>query len=365
MHTTHAPGSARTSAHDLKRMLDGGRPLYLLDVRSPEEFAEWRIPRAVNLPLPRLLAGERPNVPAGAHLVTVCLHGPRSEKARDALRDSGFDVSSLAGGMVAWNAVYDVASVSGERVEVRQLRRVGKGCLGYVVASRGEAIAIDATIDVDAFLDAAKQMGARLVKVLDTHAHADHASGGRALAAAAGAEYLAPAEVGDAADAHLRDGDEVRLGEATLRVLATPGHTPGSVAYLVNDLAFTGDTLFVESVGRPDLGQDPRPNAAALWRTLHERLLALPGATRVLPGHFGEGVEIEAGRPLVATIDGLRARLPALSMPEDDFVARVAQGAMPKPANFERIKLHNRGLEEVDLEELRELEAGPNRCAVA
>lgn len=365
MKAAAAPRSPTVTARELKEMLDEGRPVHLLDVRTPEEFREWRIPSAVNLPLPRLLAGETPDVPRDAQLVTVCLHGARSERARLALATAGYRVASLQGGMVAWNGVFDVAEVPARSAQVRQLRRVGKGCVGYLLVHGGEAVAIDATLDAEACVEEAGKLGARIVKVLDTHAHADHASGGRRLAASTGATYLAPEEVGAAAGAFVRDGDEVAFGGAKLRVLATPGHTPGGVTYLLDDLAFTGDTLFVESVGRPDLGQDPRPNARTLWRTLHERILALPGTTRVLPGHFGEAVRLVPKVPVVATLDELKGRLAPLSMTEDAFVEWVARNALPKPGNFETIKRHNQGLADVDLDDLRDLEAGPNRCAVA
>lgn len=365
MHAAPASRASRTTPRDLKRALDEGRPVLLLDVRTPEEFSDWRIPSAVNLPLSRLLAGERPDATSSAEIVTVCLHGSRSERARDALARAGYRVSSLEGGMIAWNSVYDVAQVPSRAAEVRQLRRVGKGCVGYIIASNGKAIAIDATLDVDAYLEAAGSLGARIVTVLDTHAHADHASGGRRLAAATGARYLAPEEVGAAASAHVRDGDVLKVGDASLRVLATPGHTPGSVTYLLDDLALTGDTLFVESVGRPDLGQDPRPNASVLWRTLHERILTLPADTRVLPGHFGEAIDIQPKRPIAGSLGDLRKRLPALSMPEGEFVEWVARNALPKPGNFETIKRYNRALVNADEDDLKELEAGPNRCAVA
>lgn len=361
-----AQAAPTVTAKELKRALDGGRPVFLLDVRSPEEHRDWRIPGSVNVPIDRLLEGARPDVPPGSELITFCLHGPRSQKARDLLAAEGRPVRSLEGGMVAWNTVYDSARIPAGPVEVRQMRRVAKGCLGYVLASGGEAVAIDPTLDADAYLEEAAKLGARLVAVLDTHAHADHASGGRLLAKRAGAPYLAPEEVGEGvADRIVRDGDHVEFGGARLRVVATPGHTPGSLTYLLDGLAFTGDTLFVESVGRPDLGQDPRPNARTLWKTLHEKLLALPRDTVVLPGHHGEAVAPAPGEAVRATLGELESRLPALRKPEDGFVDWVAQNALPKPANFDAIKRANKGLDDVDVEDLRDLEAGPNRCAVA
>lgn len=364
MHITQGAAPSRVKASDLKKQLDAGRQVVLLDVRTSEEFEEWRMPNAVNLPLSRLLEGEQPQVPRDAEVVTVCLHGPRSEKARQALAEAGYRVASLEGGMVAWNSVYDVAEVPATGMTVRQLRRVGKGCVGYILANGGDAIAIDPTLDKQAYLDVAAELGTRIVNVLDTHAHADHASGARKLAAAAGARYLAPEEVGPA-DGHVHHGDEIRFGGSSLRTVATPGHTPGSVTYVAGDLAFTGDTLFVESVGRPDLGQDPRPNARVLWRSLHDVVLPLPSETRVLPGHFGDTVKLTPGKPVTATIGELRTKLSSLTMGEDEFVEWIAKNSLPKPSNFEVLKNFNRARADVDLEELRDLEAGPNRCSVA
>lgn len=352
------------TADDLKRRLDAGVPVYLLDVRTPEEYEEWRIPGSVNLPLSRLQAGERPDVPPEAQLVTVCLHGARAGKARALLAREGVAVSALEGGMVAWNTVLDAAPVTASSAQIRQMRRIAKGCVSYVAVDGGEAVVVDPTLDVAAYLAEVSEMGAQVVAVVDTHAHADHVSGGRRLAEAAGAEYRAPAEVGVASSHALVDGDEVRFGSAALRVLATPGHTPGSLTFLLDDLALTGDTLFVESVGRPDLGQDLATNANILWETIRDRILTLPAETRILPGHYGDAVDFRPKEPIVARLSDLRHRLPALRMGRDEFADWVAGNAMAKPANFETIKRYNKGQGSEEIEELRDLEAGPNRCAI-
>lgn len=363
--STSSPRTSVITAKDLKRHLDEGHPVYLLDVRTPEEYREWHIPSSVNVPLQQLQAGERPDVPQDAQLVTICLHGARSNKARDILMREGHTVRSLEGGMVAWNSVFDVAPIPSRSAQVRQMRRIGKGCLSYVLVSGEQAVVVDPTLDIEAYLEEAHKMGADIVAVLDTHAHADHVSGGRRLAEATRATYRAPEEVGDrAADQIIGENGEVSFGNAKLRALATPGHTPGSLTFLLDDLALTGDTLFVESVGRPDLGQDPRPNAGVLWETLQERILALPEATRVLPGHYGEAVELRPNEPIAATLGELRQRLSALTMEKSEFADWIARNALPKPGNFDVIKRYNKGQGSEDLETLRDLEAGPNRCAV-
>ena len=349
----------------LKTMLDAGAPLLVLDVREPDEFDGWNIPGSVNVPLGDILAGASVAAAPDASVVTVCASGSRSEMARQVLARRGVRALNLSGGMVAWNGVYDVARLEAAGARVLQFRRVGKGCLSYMVIADDEALVIDPTADVDEYLRAADAARARIVAVLDTHAHADHVSGSRMLVARTGARYVAPDEVGAAVPHETaRPGADVPVGGARVRVLETPGHTAASVTYLLGDVAFTGDTLFVESVGRPDLGQDGAENAAVLWRTLQERILQLPDATRVLPGHYGDAVTLQKGAPVAETLGNLRARLAPLAMDEPTFVAWVVSNRLPKPANFGQIKRINKGeLQVEDPASLRWLEAGPNRCA--
>ncbi len=365
---TAEPVAPTLQPADLKRRLDRGEPVVVVDVRDPDEFGAWHIPGAVNVPVDRIEAGDPVPARPGTDVVTVCLHGARSARARDALASRGLRASSLEGGMVGWNSVYDEARLVTDRegVEIVQFRRVGKGCLSYLVASDGEAAVIDPTLDADVFLDAADARGVRVSIVIDTHAHADHASGARTILRRTGARYLAPDEAGS----HLPrsaplEGMPVRVGRAELVPVATPGHTPGSTCWRLGDVLFTGDTLFVEGVGRPDLGQDARANALRLWDSLHGRLLPLPPATRVLPAHYGDAVPLVPGRPIEAGIGDLARRLPALAMAREAFAEWVAQSESPKPPNFEVLKKVNVGLIALDdLDEVRDLEAGPNRCAV-
>lgn len=362
------PQAASIKPQELKRRLDAGEPLVMLDVREPEEHAEWKIEGSLNVPLGDILAGASVAAPPGVPVVTICRSAARSERARQALSKRGIVAVNLAGGMIGWNGVYDTVAVPFEgAAEVLQFRRVGKGCLAYMVVSEGEAAVIDPTLDISVFEQAAADRNARITRILDTHAHADHVSGSRLLRARTGASYLAPDEVGPAV-AHVTaaEGVPIPVGGVELRPLLTPGHTPQSTTYLLGDLAFTGDTLFVESVGRPDLGQDPRPNAKILHKTLREKIFALPDETRVLPGHYSPGVALKSGAPVTETLIKLLARLPALQRPEREFVEWVVANTLPKPSNFDTIKQINKGqIEAADLDELHELEAGPNRCAVS
>jgi glyoxylase-like metal-dependent hydrolase (beta-lactamase superfamily II) len=178
------------------------------------------------------------------------------------------------------------------------LKQFYLGCLAhasYLVGSEGEAAVVDPRRDVEEYLAEAQLHGLRIRYVLETHLHADFVSGHRELAGRTGAEIVFGARA-DAAFPHraVREGDVLRLGRLALRVLETPGHTPESVTYLVEEdgaprAAFTGDTLFIGDVGRPDLagarGFTPQQMAAVLYDSLHGKLLTLPDEVLVYPAH--------------------------------------------------------------------------------
>jgi hydroxyacylglutathione hydrolase len=193
----------------------------------------------------------------------------------------------------------------------------------------------------------------KITHVIDTHVHADHRSGGRQLAARVGALYCLHRSATVAFPFEpLDDGQKLELGNAVIRVLHTPGHTPESICLLVSDLrrgpdpwfVCTGDTLFVGTVGRPDLPGRTRQNAADLHHSLHEKLLSLPEGVEVYPGHFAGsacGVGM-SGKP-ASTIAFEKRWNSLLSLGAAEFVAQVAEGIPPKPAEMEAIMRFNRG----------------------
>jgi hydroxyacylglutathione hydrolase len=175
------------------------------------------------------------------------------------------------------------------------------GCLAhasYLIGSEGEAAVVDPQRDVDQYLAEAAAQNLTIKYVIETHLHADFVSGHRELAARTGAEIVFGAEAG-ATFPHraVRDGDEIKIGKAILRIMETPGHTPESISILVIDSevssqpqkVLTGDTLFVGDVGRPDLaggkGYTPAMMAAMMYDTLHEKLLTLADEVEVYPAH--------------------------------------------------------------------------------
>jgi glyoxylase-like metal-dependent hydrolase (beta-lactamase superfamily II) len=357
------------SAAELAGRLGSDDEPFVLDVREPAEVAEWAIAGAVNVPVGEL-GGRVAELPRGREIVVVCASGNRSALAADFLAQQGLQVANLRGGMAAWGAVYDwvAAELDGD-VRVVQVRRRGKGCLSYVVGSGDEAFVVDPSLDLHVYREVAAEHGWRITRVFDTHLHADHVSGARALADETGATlHLNPADAFAFEYTPLQDGETFRLGSASafsVAALPTPGHTQGSTVYFVGDRAvLTGDTLFVDGVGRPDLAERAEEFAHNLYRSLHERVLTLPDDAFVMPGHYGDAVRVRPGVPVGATLGELRERLDALTLDEPAFVAWATERATPRPPNYVEIIRANMGRSELAPAALARLEAGPNRCSV-
>jgi glyoxylase-like metal-dependent hydrolase (beta-lactamase superfamily II) len=203
--------------------------------------------------------------------------------------------------------------------------------------------------------------------VLDTHIHADHLSRGRKLAEQAGASLYLPAQAPVAYPFQpLRDGQTLTIGAVPLVALHTPGHTLESMSYLlVHRALFTGDTLFLAAVGRPDLEAAPdeaRARAHLLYHSL-ERLLSLPPDTLILPGHTSQPVLFD-GKALAAPLAEVREQIGLLRLAEGAFVEAILARIPPTPPNHQRIVELNKAGRLLEGDPT-ELEAGANRCAVA
>jgi glyoxylase-like metal-dependent hydrolase (beta-lactamase superfamily II) len=201
-------------------------------------------------------------------------------------------------------------------VEIVQCR-VGGDNFAYLVGCpvTGQALGVDPGRDPAVLLAELQRRGLRLALLANTHGHADHVAGNTAVLAATGAALAAhPADLPEAV-VPLAEGSVLTVGSLAVTVLHTPGHTPGSLCFYVEDALLTGDTLFVSRCGRADFpGSDP----AALYHSL-TRLAALPAATRVYPGH-------DYGPQPVSTIAWERANNPYLRCPDLNSFLRLRMG---------------------------------------
>jgi glyoxylase-like metal-dependent hydrolase (beta-lactamase superfamily II) len=356
------------SCTDLIPLLDEPQGFFLLDVREPDEVADWSIEGAHNIPIGSLEA-RLSEVPTHGRVAVICASGARSLQGAQLLAAHGLASEVVEGGMNAWASTYDAVEGDFSGATVVQLRRRGKGCLSYVVGAGTRCVVIDPSLDVDRYRTVAREHGWTVTHVLDTHLHADHLSGARALVAATGAQlWLNASDDFTFKFEPLHDGRVVALAEGvelTVSSVSVPGHTEGSTMYRLGDSAiFTGDTVFLESVGRPDLADQAESFAHHLYRSLHERVLPLSDDVMVFPAHYGQGVTVRAGELVARRLGALRLTLPALALSEEDFVTWALTNVKDRPPNYRHIVLINAGREELRGEDSA-LELGPNRCAIA
>lgn len=243
------------------------------------------------------------------------------------------------------------------------------GCLAhasYLIGSDGEAAVVDPQRDVDQYITEAEARGFKIKHVIETHLHADFVSGHRELAARTGADIVFGPRSGAMFPHHaVNDGEEIKLGHVTLRILETPGHTPESISILVIDntvsaqpqKVLTGDALFIGDVGRPDLaggrGFTAEQMAGMLYDSLHGKLLRLGDEVEVYPAHgAGSMCGRNISKETSSTIGEQRRFNYALKpMPKDEFIRMMTADLPEAPAYFPRDAEINRtgasALEEV------------------
>ena len=220
---------------ELKKKLENKENVFILDVRSPQEFKDWKIDGAVNIPVNEL-QNRIDEIPKDKEIIALCAHGVRSRYAASQLQGMGYKAVNVFGGMASWNSVYDTALIDQKDFKLLQLRRVGKGCIGYIIISKNEAAVIDPSSHIDEFIKAAEKHQAKITKVIDSHQHADHVSGARSLATKTKAElFLNPLDAYQFAGfTKINDKDRIKLGEIELECLHTPGHTKGSTSFFID-----------------------------------------------------------------------------------------------------------------------------------
>ncbi len=265
-----------------------------------------------------------------------------------------------------------------------KLEQIYTGCLAqgaYYIMSEGEAVVIDPLREVNSYLRRAEEDGARIKYVLETHFHADFVSGHLDLAAESGAKIVFGPNAKPDFDFHsAKDGEELRVGKLKIRVLHTPGHTMESTCYLLLDEAgnphavFTGDTLFLGDVGRPDLAAKSDLTEAQLaghlFDSLRNKLMTLPDDVIVYPGHgAGSACGKNMRKETVGTIGGEKGDNYALrqDMTRDEFIQEVTAGLAPPPAYFpQNVAMNKHGYDSINTVLERGLQAlGPDAFEAA
>ncbi len=368
------------NSKEIARKVIEKKELFILDVRNEGDFADWKIEGEnfdyFNIPYFELLDGVEEimdKIPADKEVLVVCAKEGSSMMVAEMLSDEGLDVSYLEGGMKTWSEYLEPVKVGDlkDGGELYQFVRLGKGCLSYMVVSNGEAAIIDATRMADVYVNFAKEINAKITHVFDTHLHADHISGGRKIAEATGATYwLPPKDAGEVVFeyAALEGGNDVVIGNSTINIhaLYSPGHTIGSTSFVIDEkYLLSGDILFIDSIGRPDLAGLAEDWVGDLRESLYTRYRELSEELIVLPAHFMIIEELNEDGSVAEKLGTLFAQNHGLNIEdENEFRSMVTENLPPQPNAYQEIRETNMGKITPDEEKQREMEIGPNRCAV-
>ncbi len=368
------------TAKEVAKEVINKEELFILDVRNESAFSDWKIEgdkiEIINAPYFDLLDGVEEimdTIPKNKEVLVVCAKEASSIMVADMLSDAGLSVYYLQGGMKAWSEHLEHVKVGklSNGGEIHQFVRLGKGCLSYMVVSNGEAAIIDPARMTDIYLDYANRIGAKITHVFDTHLHADHISGGREIAKKTNASYWLPPK--DATEVQfdyepLEGGKSIKIGNTAINIhaLYSPGHTIGSTSFVVDEkYLLTGDILFIDSIGRPDLAGMAEDWVGDLRETLYHRYRELSDDLIVLPAHFMITSELNEDGSVAKPLATLFAENHGLNITDEAAFRELVTGNLPpQPNAYEEIRETNMGKITPDDEKQREMEVGPNRCAI-
>lgn len=373
--------STTITTKDLAKKIVNQEDTFILDVRNTDEFEKWKVEGAqieiLNEPYFNLLDSVEPvsnKVQKAQEIIVVCAKGGSSQMVAEELEEAGFtNVYDLKGGMKAWSEHLEPVKMGGLRNggSIYQFVRLGKGCLSYLIESNGEAVIVDTSRMIDQYETFTVKKGIQIKHLIDTHLHADHISGGRKLAEKVGATYYLPPK--DATEVTfdytaLAEGNDIVVGNTTIKVqpVYSPGHTKGSTSLIIDDTyLLTGDILFIESIGRPDLAGKAEDWVGDLRDTLYNRYRELSDDLIVLPAHYSFVKELDEDGKVSARLGDLYQKNSGLQVNnENEFRKMVTENLPDQPHAYQEIRETNMGKINPEEEKQKEMETGPNHCSV-
>jgi glyoxylase-like metal-dependent hydrolase (beta-lactamase superfamily II)/rhodanese-related sulfurtransferase len=357
----------------LREWLESDKNVSVVDIRPAEERKEWFIPGSYHIDAYAKLKQHDSHALDDLYLdkkipvVTVCGGGKTSLIAAEILQNQGYEAYSLKDGMKGWSLAWNQAILNFKDYQIIQLRRTGKGCLSYIIASDKEAIVVDASLSAEVYEKILRENKWILKAVVETHIHADHLSRAKQLADDFKAQLLLPVPNKAAFPyERMEDGQIINVEKVPIKVLSTPGHTIESVCFSVNgEVLLSGDTVFTNAVGRPDLKADEeevKKRAGLLYDSL-QRLMHLNEGIIVLPAHTSMPIDFD-NNPIKATLSEIRKNVPMLELDKEAFVNNIISKLPPPPSNYLAIVEKNLAGDFSDINP-SDLEAGANRCAVS
>jgi glyoxylase-like metal-dependent hydrolase (beta-lactamase superfamily II) len=355
----------------------------LLDVRVTEEFDRFKVEGPflsdmVNVPYVEFVEHEEESVakvPGAEKIRIVCAKEGSAKYVGEILLNHGFkDVGYLEGGIKSWGNMLAPKLVAAEdSYRLFQFIRPGKASCSYGLISGDEMVLFDPTRNIDFYKEFADKHGVKISKTFETHLQADYISGSKQIASESGAVILGHEnDFKGAAFAYEKIADDAvypfSKGGPEIRALHMPGHTPGSTSYLIdNTYLVSGDTVFILSIGRPDLGGKAEEWSKLLYNSLQSKIANLDDDIVILPGHYMDWGEANPSKIFSDTLGSIKARNADIYgiASEDAFIKFIEDNMRTQPEVYADIRKVNAGLLEVDAEQQEIMDLGKNECAAS
>ncbi len=370
------------SAEDLFAQLSGNPDFVLLDVRNEKDFQNFAVEGPgflpyINIPYYDFIEDIETSVarvPAGQKIRVVCAKENSAKFVSEQLLANGFsDVGYLQDGIVSWGNMLAPRKLTPDDApyELHQIIRPGKASCSYMLIVGGEAAVFDPSANIQFYQDFAKERGAKITKTFETHRQADYIAGSIPLQEAIGAEIMVMPQDFTGAGfpfTPLADGQTLSLSNGPeIKVVHSPGHTLGSTSYLIDHtFLLSGDTIFIQSAGRPDLGGKSEEWSRILYLTLMITLRDIADNVLILPGHYTTWAEANDDLIFAAHLGELKKKNIAFHfIHEGKFAAFIEENLRPQPAVYGDIRRINGGWLKVDLEEQNSMDLGKNECGAS
>ncbi len=354
----------------------------ILDVRNEEDFGRFNVEGPfpfdmVNVPYFDFMEAEDESISKVSKekpVKVVCAKEGSAQYVSEILVNHGFeDVSFLKGGIKTWGNLLVPKKINPESDDyaLYQFIRPGKASCNYGLLYKGEMIIFDPSRNYEFYQSFANNHQAKIVRTFETHLQADYISGSQKIANATGADILAhDGDFGEALFKYTRvtDGDTIKMGinGPGIKIIHTPGHTPGSTSFIIDDKYFiSGDTVFIHSIGRPDLGGKVEEWSTLLFDTLTNKVQNLDKNLNVLPGHFVDWTEANDDLVIMkklAEVKKYNSSVYEVDSP-DRFIQFIKDNMSKQPEVYAEIRKVNSGWLDVDLEEAETMDLGKNECA--
>lgn len=359
---------------------DKNEDFTMLDVRNEEEFEKFKVEapyvEPVNVPYVDFTLDEKGSlekIPEDKKYRIVCAKEGSAQYVADILTKHGFkDVAYLTGGIKTWGNLLVPSLVNpGSDYEFYQFIRPGKACLNYGIIYKNEMMIFDPSRNVEFYTNFADERDCKIIRTFETHLQADHISGSKMIAQETGAEFMAnDIDFKDAGFKYtpVQEGDTYTFsqGGPEVKVFHTPGHTMGHKSYMIdNKYLLTGDTLFISSVGRPDLGGKVEEWAKVLFNTLKTKIGEMDENLMVMPAHYLDWSEADENYIFIKPLKEIKEKNADIYSIENDeeFLQFIKKHIRKQPEVYERIRKFNAGLSEEDPEEQETMDIGKHECA--